>query len=214
MASTVHMSRRRFWVVVAILVLATVIALVGALTVWTKRQLLDNEAWRNSSAQLLQHQEVRDTLANQLVNQLYNNVDVEQELENNLPPDIKKLAPVISAALQTASVRAAVALLESSRGQQLWVEVSGRAHQRIVAVLEGKSIRNVETANGEIVLNLRPMMVNLADRLGVGSRLQEQLPADVGRISLVKSKDLKNAQRAVRAVKALSIVTALLALIL
>ncbi len=42
MSSTVHMSRRRFWLVVGILVLATVIALVGSLTLWTKRQLLDN----------------------------------------------------------------------------------------------------------------------------------------------------------------------------
>lgn len=208
------MSHRRFWLVVGILVLATVVALVGALTVWTNRQLLDNQAWRNSSAQLLQHEEVRDTLANQLVNQLYENVDVEQELEDNLPPDIQKLAPVISAALQTASIRAAEALLESSRGQQLWVEVSSRAHQQIVAVLEGKNIRNVETANGEIVLNLRPVLVNLADRLGLGSRLEAQLPADVGRINLVKSDDLKNAQRAVRALKILSVVTALVALIL
>jgi hypothetical protein len=214
MSSTVHMSRRRFWLVVGILVLATVIALVGALTLWTKRQLLDNQAWRNSSAALLQHQEVRDALANQLVSQLYNNVNVEQELENNLPTDIKKLAPVISAALQTASVRAAETLLESSRGQQLWIEVSGRAHQQIVNVLEGKNVRNIETANGEIVLNLRPVLLNLADRLGLGSKLQANLSADVGRIVLVKSADLKNAQRAVRALKVLSVVTALLALIL
>lgn len=208
------MTRRRFWAVVAILVLATIIALVGALSLWTKRQLLDNGAWRSSSAQLLQHQAVRDTLANQLVNQLYSNVDVEQELEDNLPPDIKKLAPVISAALQTASVRAAEALLESSRGQQLWVEVSSRAHDRIVDVLEGKNIRNLETANGKIVLNLQPIIQDLADRLGLGSQLQQRLPPDVGRIELVSSKDLKTAQRAVRALKILSVVTALLALIL
>jgi hypothetical protein len=208
------MSRRRFWLVIGILVLATVITLVGALTLWTKRQLLDNQAWRNSSAQLLQHPEVRDALANQLVAQLYNNVDVEKELQQNLPADIQRLAPVISAALETASVRAAETLLQSSRGQQLWIDVSGVAHQRIVDVLEGKDIRNFETANGKIVLNLRPMLINLADRLGLGARVQQQLPANVGRIELVSSADLKNAQRAVRALKVLSVVTALLALIL
>jgi hypothetical protein len=215
MSSTTHaLSRRRFWVVIALVVLATLITLVGALTLWTKRQLLDDSAWRTSSAQLLQHQEVRDALANTLVNQLYGNVDVEHELEQNLPPDIQKLAPVIAAALQTASVRAAQAFLESPRGQQLWLEVSSRAHDRVVAVLEGKNIRNVETSNGNIVLNLQPIMQRLADRLGLGSKLQEQIPANAGRIVLVSSKDLKNAQRAVRAVKVLSVVTALLALIL
>ncbi len=208
------MSRRRFALVVCLVVLATLITLVGSLTIWTKRQLLDNGSWRTSSAKILQRPEVRTLLATDLVNAIYMNTDVEQRLSQNLPAGTQKLAPVIASALQTASVRAAETFLASPRGQQLWVNVSSRAHDRVVDVLEGKKVRNIDSANGQIVLDLRPVIEQLSTRLGLGANLTSRLPPTAGQIVLVKSADLKNAQRAVRLLKALTVVTVLLALIL
>jgi len=208
------MSRRRSAAVIALVVLATLITFVGSLTVWSKRQLLDNEAWRTSSARLLQQPAVRSALATTLVDQLYANVDVEQQLRQNLPAGTKGLAPELASALQTASTRAAETFLGTARGQQLWVELSGRAHAQLVRALEGKSVRGIGTANGEIVLDLRPMLQRLANRVGVGDRLATALPPDAGRIVLLRSDQLKNAQHAVRVLNALSVVVAIVALAL
>ena len=214
MSSPGPMSRRRSAAVVVLLVLATIITFVGSLTVWSKRQLLSNDAWRASSARLLQREEVRNALATTLVDQLYANVDVSQVLQQNLPPALKGLSPELSSALQTASTRAAQAFLASPRGQQLWVEASGRAHRQLVRALEGKKVRGLETANGEIVLDLQPMLQQLADRLGVGSRVAASLPPDAGQIVLLQSSQLKEAQRAVRVLNVLSVVLVIVALAL
>jgi len=208
------MSRRRSAAVIALVVLATLVTFVGSLTVWSKRQLLDNGAWRASSARLLEQPAVRSAVATTLVDQLYANVDVQKQLEQSLPANAKGLAPELAAALQTASTRVAETFLASARGQQLWVELSGRAHAQLVRALEGKSVRGLGTANGEIVLDLRPMLQRLADRVGVGGRLEGALPPDAGRIVLLRSDQLKNAQHAVRVLNVLSVVIAIVALAL
>jgi hypothetical protein len=208
------MSRGRSLGVAGILLLATILLLVSSLGIWANRQLLDEDNWRTSSAKLLEDPEVRSALATKLVDQLYARYDVSGSLEEQLPPATQKLAPVIASALQTASIRATEAFLATPRAQQLWIEVSSRAHRQIVRTLEGKTVRNVQTQNGEIVLDVRPILTRLTDRLGVTNRVRENAPPNTGLIVLVKSTQLKNAQHAVRAVRILSVVLALIALIL
>lgn len=208
------MSRGRSFGVAGILLLATILLLISSMGIWANRQLLDNGNWRTSSAKLLQNEDFRNTLATRLVDQLYTRYDVTGTLEEQLPPATQRLAPAIASALQTASVRAAEAFLATSQAQQLWIEITGRAHDQVVRVLEGKSVRNVQTQNGEIVLDVRPILSRLTDRLGLTEKVKANAPATAGLIVLVKSKDLKNAQRAVRAVRVLSVVFALLALVL
>jgi hypothetical protein len=208
------MSRGRSLGVAGILLLATILLLIASLGIWANRQLLDNDNWRASSAKLLESPEFRDALATTLVDQLYERVDVSGGLEQQLPPSAQRLAPVIASALQTASIRATEAFLATPRAQQLWIEVSGRAHHQLVQALEGKNVRNVQTQNGEIVLDVRPILTRLTDRLGLTERVKENAPPNAGLIVLVKSKDLKNAQHAIRAVRVLSVVFALIALVL
>jgi hypothetical protein len=208
------MSRRRSLGVTGILVLATLLLLVSSLGIWTNRQLLDNQNWKASSAKLLERPEVRSTLATKLVDQLYARYDVSGALEQQLPPATKKLAPVIASALQTASIRGTEAFLATPQAQQLWIEVSTRAHDQIVRALEGKKVRNIETSNGSIVLDVRPILSRLTDRLGVTDKVKANAPANAGLIVLVRSDQLKQAQRVVRAVRIVSVVFALLALLL
>ena len=47
------MSKKRGVLVWGLLVLATILLFVSSLTVWSKRQLLDDDAWADSSSQLL-----------------------------------------------------------------------------------------------------------------------------------------------------------------
>ena len=57
------MSRaRRVWVWVLI-VAASLIALASTLTAWVDRQMLDEQAWRTASAELIEDPQVRDALA-------------------------------------------------------------------------------------------------------------------------------------------------------
>src|SRR3954464_13459637 len=93
-------SRRRRVLVWTLIVLASVIALGSILTTWVHRQMLDNQSWRDASAQLIENPQVQDALSVFLVNELYDNVDVASGLEQRLPENLKPLAAPVSGALR------------------------------------------------------------------------------------------------------------------
>src|SRR6476661_8492352 len=105
------MSKKRHLLVWSLLGLATILLFVSSLTVWSKRQLLDNQAWANSSSQLLANDEVRTAVAQTLVDRLFQRVDVEAQLRARLPERSQAAAPVLASGLESASVRAADRLL-------------------------------------------------------------------------------------------------------
>jgi uncharacterized iron-regulated membrane protein len=61
------MSKKRGVLIWCLFGLATILLFVSSLTVWSKRQLLDDQAWANSSTQLLANDEVRGAIAQKLI---------------------------------------------------------------------------------------------------------------------------------------------------
>jgi hypothetical protein len=198
------MTRRRSVAVWTLIVLASILALVSSLTVWSKQQLLDSDKFTSSSAKLLANDEIRATLSNRLVDLLNQRIDVQTQLEEKLPPRAKSAAPAIAAAIQNSTGQVINAFLGTAQAQALWERINRRAHTALVNVLEGKDAGPVSTENGDVVLDLRPMIQRVADRLGVGSRLKERAPPDAGQIVLLKSDQLDAAQKGVRVLNALS----------
>jgi hypothetical protein len=208
------MSRRRTASVVALIVLASVLALVSSLTIWTKRELLDTDAWTASAAQLLANDQVRSALAFKLDDALHQRVDVEAAVRERLPESAQAAAPVIAAGLQNASGRAIEGFLATSAAQDLWERMNRRAHSTLVAALEGEDVGRLQTTNGDIVLDLRPVVGRLATRLGLGDRFAVRGEPGSSQIVLLESDQLATAQKAVKALKALSMALVLVVLIL
>jgi hypothetical protein len=196
------------WILV---VLAAILLLVGSLTVWAKRQLLDTNNWQTTSSQLLENEQIRTAIATYLVDQLYSQVNVTAELQQQLPPRVKALAAPLAAALESVSLRATEALLARPAVQRLWRAANVAAHKQFLIVIEGG--KRVQTSGGEVVLDLSPILDRLAQS-SVGAKVVAKLPPDAGRIVIMKSNQLKAAQTGVRVVKALSIVLTLIVLAL
>jgi hypothetical protein len=187
---------------------ATILLFVSSLTVWAKRQLLDDQAWADSSTQLLANDEVRGAIAQKLSDGLFARIDVEAQLRERLPPRSQAAAAPLAAALQNnVGPAAADRLLQRPRVQTLWQNANKRAHAAVLRVLEGKDLGpngNISTANGEVTLDLRPAITQLATRLGVEDRLKANADPTAGQIVLMKSDQLGAAQTAVKILKALS----------
>jgi hypothetical protein len=198
------MTRRRSVAVWTLIVLASLLALVSSLTVWSRQQLLDTDKFTSSSAKLLANDEIRAALSSRLVDELEQRVDVQAQLEQKLPPRAKGAAPAIAAAIQNSAGQVINAFLGTAQAQAIWERVNRRAHGALVNVLEGKDAGPISTANGNVVLDLRPMIKQVAERLGVGERLKERAPPDAGQIVLLKSDQLNTAQTGVRILNALS----------
>ena len=196
-------ARWRRWTPWALVALATLIALVSALNVWVKRQALSTDNWTNASSKLLENSDIRSAISVYMVNQLYENVDVGKALEERLPPATKPLGPPLAAALEPALVRTADNLLGRPRVQQLWENANRRAHELFMAVLNGKH-DILQSTNGNVVLNLRPLIDQLAAETGIGKRLSQRLPPDAGQIVVMKGNQLEVARRSVKVIRVLS----------
>ena len=201
------MSKKRGVLVWSLLVLATILLFVSSLTVWSKRQLLDNDAWANSSTQLLADDDVRGAIAQKLSDALFARVDVEAQLQERFP-NAQGAAPALAALLQnTVGPAAADRLLQRPRVQELWKNINKRAHAGVVKVLEGEDIgrnENISTANGEVTVDFRPLITGLATRLGVEDKLKANADPNAGQLVIMKSSQLDAAQTAVKILKALS----------
>ena len=196
----------------SLLALGTLILIVGSLTVWVKRQALDTEAWVDVSTQLLDDDEVRAALSVFIVDQLYTNVDVEDRLQQRLPPDYEGLAAPIAGALRQPTERAVDGFLQRPRVQTLWENVNRAAHQTLLRVLEDETREGISTTGGAVTLDLRVFVVAVGEELGFGEQLDSRLPPDAGQITVIESDELDAAQTAVKTIKVLSWVIILLAI--
>src|ERR1700761_9282200 len=199
--------RRR--TVKALLALGALLAFLSVFAIWTERQALDTSEWVNTSGQLIRNPTIRTAVGEYLVEQLYENVNVEKELEEILPGDTKELAGPAAGGLRQVAGTGAEKVLETGTAQSLWEDANRTAHEQLIAVLENKK-EAVETANGEVTLNLGSLLTNLAKQVGIGQSLAEKLPPDAGQIRILKSEELKTAQNIAIAIKGSALILSLL----
>ena len=70
---------------------------------------------------------------------------------------------------------------------------TGSRTRQLVSILKGNN-EVVSSQNGKVVLNLRPLVLQLADRIGLKKQLNQKLPPDVGQLEVADSKDLDTAR--------------------
>src|ERR1700759_295233 len=199
--------RRR--TVKGLLVLGALFAFLSVFAIWVERQALDTSEWVNTSGRLIQRSTIRSGVGEYLVEQLYENVNVEKELEAILPGDTKELAGPAAGGLRQGASPGAEKVLETGTAQSLWETANRTAHEQLIAVLENKK-EAVSTANGEVKLNLGSLLTNLAGQIGLGKDLAEKLPPEAGQITILKSEQLKTAQDIVVAIKGLALILSIL----
>ena len=206
------LSRRRRAVIWTLIVVASLIAFGSTLTTWVDRQMLDTTSWKDASAQLIEDPEVRESMSVFLVDELYSNVDVAAGLEERLPPDFKALAAPLAGALRQPATDAVDRLLDAPRVQQLWINASSTAQQKLVNVLENKTGHGITTGDGVVSVDLTELVKSLGAELGVPAAALDRLPPDAGDLTVMRSDQLDAAQAAVKSVRVLS--TWLLVLVL
>jgi Short C-terminal domain len=192
-----------------LVILGSVLAFFSILAIWTERQALNTDDWVATSDRLLQNPTIRAAVGEYLVDQLYENVDVEKELQEILPGDTKELAGPAAGGLRQVAGQGAEKVLETSTAQNLWEDANRSAHEQLLAVLEEKG-ETVSTKEGTVSLNLGSLITNLADQVGIGAKLAEKLPPDAGQIEILRSDQLKTAQNIAVAIKGLALVLTLL----
>jgi len=199
-----RLSRWRRFSIWTLIFLASLIAVVGISTLWVKRQILDDNSFRDASANVIADEDVRNSLSIFLVNQLYDNVDVAAAIETRLPEGAKSIAGTLAGALRQPATNAINQLLARPRVQQLFINASSVAHDKLVNVLENKTGSGISTGEGVVTLDLHELVTELGQQLGLSEETLAKIPADAGVITLMKSNQLHALQKGVKLIHVLS----------
>jgi hypothetical protein len=173
-----------------LIVLASVALLLATFALWVRRDLLDTDAWTETSAELIADEEVRAAVADFLVDRI--DANVNREIARRLDKDLRAKA---REALADPGVR------------RSWAEANREAHAGIVALVD-------DTSDEPAVLNLHPVLEEITAALGIGPALAARLPDKVGRLTVLRHDQLEWAQNAARILKDIAYWLIALALLL
>ncbi|MCO5315653.1 MAG: SHOCT domain-containing protein [Solirubrobacterales bacterium] len=194
-------------------VLVGILTVLAILSTWVDRQVFNTDQWGETSVKLLKDPQVQSAVATYAVDELYANVDVNAELKKLLPGDLKELSGVAAGGLRQVADKGAKKALENSRVQALWQKANEAAHKTLIDVLEDRSAV-LSTTGGQVDLELRPLIVEIATQVGLGSQAEKNIPPAVGNIHIVDSEELATAQRVTKLIHGLALISALLAMVL
>src|SRR4051812_17969204 len=196
-----------------LVVLASLVAFLAIFAIWANRQLLNTDNWTAASSKLLANPVIRNQVGDYLVDQVYANVDVAGELRAALPPRLQPLAAPAAGGLRNLAETQVKKMLARPRAQLAWENSNRQAHLLLLKTLEGGG-PNVSTTNGRVVLNLKSLLQESEQRIGIGGRAARLLPASAGQLEVLRSDQLSTAQTAFRVLKPLPIVLVALSLAL
>ena len=126
---------------------------------------------------------------------------------------VKPLAAPIAGGLRELSVRAADPSRPPGRAGALG-EANRRAHEAFIRIVDDEG-EFLQTGEGEVVLDLQPLVQQLADRVGLTEeQVEERLGPEAGRIVIMESDQLGTVQTAVELIRKLSIWLAIAILVL
>ena len=184
-------------------VVAILLALVGMLAFYVEHTALDEDGFETISRNMIENEAIRTQVASTAVEELFANVDVEAAIAERLPPAQQGLAPVLAGIARSGADRAAEAALGRPRVQALWVQTTTATQRQLVQLLDDET-QFVQTEGGEVVLDLRPIVVDLGERIAIIERAAEQLPDSAGKITIVEESQLETAQTITRILRAVA----------
>ena len=184
-------------------IVAVLLLLVGALAFYVEYTALDEDGFESISRELIENDEIRTQVANTAVDQLFANVDVEAAIAERLPAEQQGLAPVLAGLARTGADRAAATVLERPRVQTVWVETTTATQRQLVRLLDDDT-QFIQTEGGTVVLDLRPLMIELGEQVAVIGRVAERLPESTGKIPIIEESQLETAQTLTKILRAVS----------
>ena len=221
--------RRRFswraFAATVLIVLGCVLAPVAVLGVWAGNEVSDTGRWVATVEPLVHDPAMQNYLTDQITNQITSRINITgtvnqaaAQLNSRGLPKIGSLlsqfGPQIASSV-TGFIHSTVhSVITTQAFATAWVQVNTVAHQGLVKVLSGQGGGAISTSNGQIVLNLGPLIaVAKQDLVAKGFKLASSIPPVTPTLALFQAKDLGKAQSLYRLLKALKIVLPILALL-
>ena len=184
----------------SLIALASLVLVISIIANWVQRAVLDTNQIKNTTSQILADPDVQQALATYTVDQLYANVDVQGQIEKELPSAAKPLALPVAAATRQLATNAAERALASPQVQNLVAGAIAGAQQQFVSLIQNKDAF-VSTTGGNVTLNYGSVVADLATRLGVNPQTISKLQGLVQSFTQDLKQRLTTAQARIKSVR-------------
>jgi hypothetical protein len=191
--------------IAALLAVGTLIFIGFGVGVWAERQVLDTDEWVDTSADLLENEDIRTALGGFVVDRLFDSEEVQAQIEDVLPPRLDPLAGPAAAGLKEVARRNAPRILGSAVALNAWRQANEAAHSTLIALVEGDK-------GGNLTLDLGTLFKQIAEGTGLPPSAVDRLPPEVASLQIASGENLETAQDALNLVKTLVWVLLVLAL--
>ena len=122
--------RWRRWTAGFLIVLSCILAPLSVVAIWTRNLVLNTDRYVETVAPLSSNPAIIDTAATNITNALFDNIDVQKEIEDAFPPRADFLAAPLATGLRTVVDQVAVRILSSDQFDSVWKNANRRAHAR------------------------------------------------------------------------------------
>lgn len=154
-----HRTRR---VVAVILVILTVISLALAVPgTWVRRTLGNTDRYVATVGPLAQDPAVQEYMARTITDEVFLALGVQDKLAaviQEKAPQLVFLAAPITSSVKGFVQDQVLKLVQTQAFQDLWVAANRFAQSQVVAILRGNGGDIISTANGQVVLNVLPIV--------------------------------------------------------
>jgi len=211
---------------VGVLVVLFAIGAVGSLVgIWARQTALKTDSFVRAVEPLPRDPEVSRALATFMVDELFTELDIDRRAEEALPDNLSFLVGPLDGIVRDYTRDAVVDVLRSDQFDRIWADAVRTTHRIAVQVLRGDDPPGLIEENGEVVLDLVPVLhaalqqvvnegpgllgdVELPDldsdatrreiRRELSNRFDIDLPEDFGQIVIFDEDQLSQAQDAVQ----------------
>ncbi len=201
------------WVLV---VLACILSVLSAISVFARNQLLNTDAYVSTVAPLASNPAIQTQVAKQVSENLIARTNVEARVKNALPPKAGFLAAPLTSELESTVNSLALKAVQSEQFSEVWVAVNRAAHKQLVVLLTGSSTGSVSSKNGRVTIDLSQVEANLKKKLDAkGITVFNKVPAVKGlNFVLFQSQSLVKVQKATKLLNDVALVLPILTLLL
>ncbi len=213
-------------VAVLLIVVGCILAPVSVLAVWTASQVADTNRYVANVAPLINDPAIQRALTDKITSEIVTEIDVPAltsqaaaALNQRGLPRAASLLQGLSGSLASGVegfVHGQIAkIITGPRMSAAWAQANRLAHQQIVKALSGQGPSSVSVQNGQVTLDLAPLItVAKQDLVARGLTAASKIPVVHKTFALFPSKDLVKAQAAYRLINGLKIVLPILTLVL
>lgn len=197
-------SHLRTLISIVMIVVAVLLAPIAAVGTWTRLQLVDTDRFVSTFAPLADDPGVQNFIADQITDQIDQQVDFKQLLDPvfaelaaaNLPPRasaaVASLQAPAVAGMQSIVATTTQRLVASDQFADLWATSLRVSHRQATAILKGQSGKALTLSDdGTLSVQLTPLIDAVKDRLRArGLTFVDRIPAQDRAITIVKIDSL------------------------